>query len=308
MIVVVIIPLLLLGSLAVPPSTIVLESTAEIAGTRILLRDLIADDNETALSAAMLDLDVGRAPSPAFTRMIDRRLVAELAPNCVVTGADTCAAKAATVTIERGEIERVARELLEKSPLVTGETTIELTRSPVAITVAKGRDSRILVPRLRGKPAARGPVTVQVDIEVDGALVRSSQVGFFLRTKGSFAVLNGDVPRGTALTPERIRWIEIDTTESNVIRVDPELVYGQLARRDLKTGTPLRFADFVSEALVKRGDFVRIVFKRGGLELQGRGIAKSNAAIGESIRVENADSKKPLVGKVAGPGIVVVDH
>lgn len=299
--------LLLLAPLAPPPSTIVLEASAEIAGTRILLRDLVSDANEASLPAAVLDLDLGRAPSPAFTRVIDRRLVLELAPNCVVTGADTCSVQAATATVERAEIERVARELLAKSPLVTADTTIELLRAPVSIVVAKGRDSRNLVPRLRGSPTSRGPVTVQVDVEVDGRLVRSSQVGFFLRTKGSFAVLTSDLARGAELTADRIRWVEIDTTESNVIRVDPELLFGQIARRDLKSGTPLRFHDFVSEALVKRGDHVRIVFQRGGLELEGRGVAKSNGAVGESVRVENADSKKPLVGKVAGPGVVVVD-
>lgn len=299
---------LLLAIAFAPAQGVVLEPKAKVAGTRILLRDLVADENEHGLSREILDLDVGRAPSPAFARVIDRRLIASLLPGIDVTGAETCSLESETATIERLDIEKAARELLENHALVTSETTIELVRSPITIVVAKGRDSRKLVPKLRGKPVARGPVTVQVDIEVDGSLVRSSQVGFELRTKGSFAVLAADIPRGTELSHDHVRFVEIDTTDVNVARIDPDLVVGQLARRDLKAGTPLRLTDYVAEALVKRGDHVRLVFKRGGLELETRGIAKGTASLGETVRIENADSKRPLVGTVAGPGIVVVDR
>jgi flagellar basal body P-ring formation protein FlgA len=286
---------------------IILAARATTPGTRMLLRDFIADEHEAGLPTDLLDTDLGRAPSPCFPRIVDRRYVQSLMPSHRVGGATSCSVTADTVTITRVEIERIAREFLVNSPLVARTTAIEIVRSPSDFVVARGRTSRQLAPKVRGKLVPRGPVTVQVDVQVDGALVRTSTVGFDLRTQDTIAVLATDLPRGSELTAEHVRWIQLDTTNVVAVHVAPDLVLGQIARRDLKAGVPLRLADFAPETLVKRGDLVRIVFKRGGLELAGRGIAKANATLGESIRLENADTKQPLVGRVAGPGIVVVD-
>ncbi len=287
-------------------SSIRLPDEATTPGNRIRLRDLLSDSEEKKLDVDLLNLDLGRAPSPGFGRSIDRRLIESLAPNLKFDGATATIVRSETVTIDSKDIEKAARELLDKSSLIHEGTTVELTLPARSVEVAKGRDSRKLVPKLRGAPTCRGPVSIQIDIEVDGQLVRTAQVGYMLRTKDKIAVLKCDLPRGQELTENHFELVMLDTTNVASAQVDPTLVIGQMAKHDLKAGAPLRVEDFAPDAIIRRGDNVRILYRCGGLELESRGTAKSAGALGESIRVENADSKKTITARVAGPGLVVI--
>lgn len=69
---------------------------------------------------------------------------------------------------------------------------------------------------------------------------------------------------------------------------------GQEADRRLMPGRPVRAGDVQAPRLVRRGDVVTIVYAQAGLELRARGRALEDGAMGDSIRLQNVDSRREI--------------
>jgi flagellar basal body P-ring formation protein FlgA len=82
---------------------------------------------------------------------------------------------------------------------------------------------------------------------------------------------------------------------------DPAQAVGQVARRTLSAGTVLSTGDLVAPRLIRRGDNVALVSRRGGLEVRMAGKALGDAGENERVMVENLSSRRVIQGTV-GPG------
>jgi flagellar basal body P-ring formation protein FlgA len=81
---------------------------------------------------------------------------------------------------------------------------------------------------------------------------------------------------------------------------------GLAARHELHPGLPLHAADLTKPEVVQRNDTVTIVYQAPGLVLTLRGVAQEGGAIGDSIGVLNAESKRVVQAQVTAPGRVTV--
>jgi len=59
----------------------------------------------------------------------------------------------------------------------------------------------------------------------------------------------------------------------------------------------------VSDAAVRRGEMVSIVYLSAGLQLSMRARALEDAAVGQSVRLENTSSSRPIDAIVTAPGM-----
>jgi flagella basal body P-ring formation protein FlgA len=87
---------------------------------------------------------------------------------------------------------------------------------------------------------------------------------------------------------------------------DMQVVVGLAARHPLQPGLPLHDADLMKPALVQRNDTVTIVYEAPGLTLTLRGQAQDTGALGDTVNVQNMQSKRIVQGVVSGPGRVTV--
>jgi flagella basal body P-ring formation protein FlgA len=71
-------------------------------------------------------------------------------------------------------------------------------------------------------------------------------------------------------------------------------------------GATVREADVQRPELVERNATVTIVYQTAGLNLTLRGRATAGGALGDTIQVQNLQSKKVIDAVVAGPGRVEV--
>ena len=78
------------------------------------------------------------------------------------------------------------------------------------------------------------------------------------------------------------------------------------SRRSIPAGRTLRTDWFEAPAVIGRGDRVRLVLHAGGMRIEGIGQALSDGAVGEVVRVRNADSRREVHGRVAPDGAVHV--
>ena len=82
---------------------------------------------------------------------------------------------------------------------------------------------------------------------------------------------------------------------------DPAQAVGRVARRTLSAGVVLSATDLVAQRLIRRGDNVALVSRRGGVEVRVVGKALGDAGESERVTVENLSSRRVVQG-VVGPG------
>lgn len=89
---------------------------------------------------------------------------------------------------------------------------------------------------------------------------------------------------------------------------DPAQAVGQVARRTLSAGTVLSTGDLVAPRLIRRGDNVSLVSRRGGLEVHMAGKALGDAGENERVMVENLSSRRVIQGVVGAGGDIWVSR
>ena len=77
-------------------------------------------------------------------------------------------------------------------------------------------------------------------------------------------------------------------------------IIGLEATRTIRAGQRLNASDFVAADLVRKNETVRLIIKRGALEIKVETIAMENGKIGEQVLLKNPDSGKEIRGIVIG--------
>ena len=90
------------------------------------------------------------------------------------------------------------------------------------------------------------------------------------------------------------------------VLVDREQAVGRVARRPLQVGALLSTADLHAEKVIRRGDVVDLVVRRDTVEIRVNARATKDAAVGDSLVVENLSTRKTVQGTVAEDGTVHV--
>ena len=83
-------------------------------------------------------------------------------------------------------------------------------------------------------------------------------------------------------------------------------IIGKETRVALYRGRPIALQDLTAPALVERNDVVKLIYKNNGLSLETEGKALGRAALGETIKVMNLNTKAVLWGRVAASALVEI--
>lgn len=84
----------------------------------------------------------------------------------------------------------------------------------------------------------------------------------------------------------------------------PQDIIGKEVKRRLEAGKPVRSYDVMVPQLVRKGQKVALVVKRGAMTLTAQGKALTGGGLGEQVRVQNSQSYSILEGEVVGDGTV----
>lgn len=128
-----------------------------------------------------------------------------------------------------------------------------------------------------------------------------------VRRNQTVLILNRGIAAG-----ETIGVADITTAQRDAARIagaalaDPAAAVGRVARRMLAAGSLLSANDLVAQRLIRRGDSVSLVSRRGGVEVRVAGKAMADAGENERVSVENLSSRKIVQGTVAASGDVFV--
>ena len=123
-----------------------------------------------------------------------------------------------------------------------------------------------------------------------------------VRRNQAVLVLNRGIGTGETLTAADITTAQRDAARiAGAVLADPNAAIGRIARRPLQAGALLSNNDLVVQRLIKRGDNVALVSRRGSVEVRIAGRAMGDAGENERVSVENLSSRRVMQG-IATPG------
>ncbi len=116
-----------------------------------------------------------------------------------------------------------------------------------------------------------------------------------------------DIERGEVITQDKVKWE--DMYMSKYIRDIPTedaVLSDYEAIRVIKSGEIIRKRFLRKRYLVKKGDMVRILYRKGSIEISYEGEALENGYRGSMIRVRVISSGKIIRGRVLSEGEVEI--
>lgn len=110
---------------------------------------------------------------------------------------------------------------------------------------------------------------------------------------------------GEIVGPSDLVWAKVAAAPADAPS-DAEAVIGLAARRPLRAGAAVSSRDVSAPQVIKSGELVSVTYSDGAITLTLQAKALGAAAHGETLKVQNLESKKVLQAVAAGPGEAVV--
>lgn len=227
-------------------------------------------------------------------------------------------------SIEDAIVATAKKAVLEQLPWVEDDITFRLAQ-PL------GRDAKLFengerytcVAELRMAGPPVGRVTVDVTVKSDRQAPLEIPVTFDVRHFQTVVATARPVPRGRTIQKEDLYLHRWDVTSATDYSTNPEQLIGRVAIRTLAAAQIVREQDLdrVTGAAgaagpagtdrpvqIKRSNRVKMIAKIGDLTISAVGDAMQDGRIGDTIRVQNVESKTIVQGKVISANEVEIEY
>lgn len=163
------------------------------------------------------------------------------------------------------------------------------------------------LPKCGGALQVQPTATTTVEVSCPDAGGWRLFVPVKVRRNQTVLVLSRGIGTGETLTAADITTAQRDAARiAGAVLSDPNAAIGRIARRPLQAGALLSNNDLVVQRLIKRGDNVALVSRRGSVEVRIAGRAMGDAGENERVSVENLSSRRIVQGTVDAAGDVIV--
>jgi flagella basal body P-ring formation protein FlgA len=294
------------------------EMTAEeLAGGLRLRSSIMVDDEVVRLgdlfmeSLSVGDTPIAQAPAPGQTLSFDARFLSQLARAYHLDWRPD--SKFEKVLVGRISHKVDVAMALDSLALAIRDRTGNEARMEL---VLDGSDVEFILPTsVQGSVGVRN---LQFDansqrfaatliVPADGPTALQRKVSGSIYETIDIPVLNHAMGAGATVQESDLQWISMRTDRliGNVI-TDARQLVGMTTKRPLRTSQMLRGSDLVMTPAIRKNSLVTLALQSGQMNLTVTGKALEDAAIGQSIRVVNVNSKKELTGIVRDGSTIVV--
>ncbi|MFV0436172.1 MAG: flagellar basal body P-ring formation chaperone FlgA [Desulfopila sp.] len=293
--------------------TVTIGASAEVAEATVTLGDIATFDEESTFTGILASQSVAQAPAPGQAITLQMRPVLIQLSRLIDSnihhvrweGAATVNISRKATVVSSAEVIDIIDQFLVDNAHNLPKATIRFIPSaqPLAFSLPTGKLSWEVIP---SNPEILGSSRFSVIFSVDGQVRRNMSVRGQIEAIAEVVAVNRDMARGSLLSAA-----DLTLVKENIGNVrEPLFAKREAAGKKLlvalRAGSPLSRHRLESPALVKKGQLVRMIFDSGGLLLSATGIARSDGAADETIRVQNSQSRKIVYCRVTAPGIVEV--
>ena len=284
------------------------EST--VRGPWLVLGDIAAVSGDSPERVKLLkELKLGDVPAPGTTVFMNP---ASLEPKLIATHADfsditwsvpdNFKITTSSQPVSGRQIADLAQRHLNQAAM---GATLAVVDIPADIQAPVGKLE--LTPEIAGAIRYNGPTTVNVTVRAEGRSFVKVPVQFEVRRFLDVVVAAANLNAGEILSEQSLRLDRVDAGK---------LPAGYLTELSKAVGLQIRYAvapggilyekALSRPILVKQGEIIRLTARIGELEISAAGIALSQGAAGDLVRVQNSTTKKILTGRVQEDKSVLV--
>ena len=147
---------------------------------------------------------------------------------------------------------------------------------------------------LLAAPSAENPIQT---LELSGEIVKTIAIPVAKNT-----IKNGDL-----IDESMVDWVEIEERQlqSDTV-IDFSELHNMTPRRVILSGKPIATKEIIAPRLIERGNEITMVYKYGGMSLTAKGKALQSGSKGDTIRVVNLASSRPIQAMVTADKVVTV--
>lgn len=216
------------------------------------------------------------------------------------------AAGSAEQLIDQQEIRQLLDDFLaeESDRLPRVELALTSVVLPKDFKVPQGHVEHQVIP---AKPGVIGSRRMTLLTRVDNRVVSNQSIRVELKAMAEVAIVTANLQRGETLDNSNVILQQMDVTRLKQPIYNLDDIFGKQLKRSLRLGQPLALKQIDFPPTIKRGERVEIQAQRGALILTTAGEARQDGLIDETIKVMNVGSKRVILCRVLGPGLVRVE-
>lgn len=291
---------------------ITFNQTGSVADSVIKLGDIAGFDEETEMTRALATLIVGQAPAPGEKFVLRSESVKEhllstqpLPQNIQWQGSPTVTVERKSISVGPEKIQAIIGQYIKKNKqnLPVAEIRFIPRSLPLPFSLPVGDLTQEVIP---SDPGILGSSRFSIIFRVDNRVVKNISVRGSIEALADVVVAAGPLRRGEILRPGQLSTALMDISSLNNPGMEPGDLIGKKLTRTLRAGSPVLLSMVEELPMVRRGERVKIVINSGQMHLTATGLARSDGALNQMIRVQNINSQKFIYARVAAPGLVEV--
>ena len=305
---------ILLSGMAFPCHAfdITFRTTATVSGTSVTLGDIADFNSDSQLAGALAEQIVASSPDAGQKIDIDSNSIVQKLSRAVTNPAEIKWQGARTVTVARHGVtitpqaveEIIKAYLAEKtSTLPEASYTFTPKEPPLPFMVPTGDLKWEVTP---SNPGIIGSSRFSLIARIDNQVVKNFSLRGTLEALAPVAVAVSSLRRDDIITESLIHMEPRDLSTLRAPCLQLEQVIGKKVLRSIQAGSVIDLASIEFPPMVKKGELVKIIGQKNGLELTATGIAKTDGKEGQVIKVKNTSSDKDIFCRVTAPGLVEV--
>ena len=305
------------AAFAAAPVHLELMEKAFVSGSMIILQDIVslAQGAEVFLDDKIKKMELGRAPMPGLTRIINPEYIALKFKQSGIDpadfewgGAEGVLVSRKTKVISSEEIVECARRfVLEKMPWEKDDVILDIKNKPEDVVVADTDTALEVV----AKPQAnfQGWMSLQVKVSFGSGEYVMAPVSLSVRRFAQVLVAKNRIPQGSLLDPsDFVLQREEIIDDSRGVLTNMQDIAGKTAKTSISAGQIMYALMLDNQKLVKKNDTVTVLFDTSLMSITMRAVAMKDGRAGDIIQVKNIDSRKIFDVQVVSNTAVRVVH
>ena len=273
--------------------------------------------DDTTLAAEIGGLRIGATPWPGNARRVTRSDIAmvlarkDISPRRITwAGAEACTVSVRVTRVRGEEIAAAARACLRRLPALREQgVTIALRQTPRDRLLPATGEEPTLDCTVDEINRPWGKVRVFVRLRSGERVQATVPVHFQITCSRQVVVASRAVARGAIIGAEDLdmRSVILGAGQgADSYHFDAGQVIGKKAARPLLAGVPVGRSAVAEPYAVHKGEMVSIVLSSDYLRITAKGVAQSDARVGEAVPIEVLISGRRLMCRTVGVGEVAL--
>ncbi len=305
------------------PVVVTLRSAVRVTASPVCIGQVASLSGGTAtLRRQIADLDLAERPHAGKPLQLLRELIAyriQVAGidrgRFRVQGATVVQVASGDASPGEDDLFEAARDaLLERLHKPADALTVSLAQAPTLPPLNLSVSDELRLDADPREPlSVPGRVRVDVTLRVNGERLAVVPVLLDVKAQQGVAVALRRIEVGEELGGDNIRFEQQMIDDPGACLTALDVAAGRKARRAIPAGqvVPTAAVDITrvdNPILVKQRDLVKLIARVGSLRVTALAEAQQDGRAGDRVRVRNVDSRKDVLGRVVGRGLVEVEY